>query len=220
MAFLLIMNGFRRKEEALAARIAPEILRFHVLANSDSKEDQALKLEVKDLLLKKIRAEVDEEILNSREDLCRYIEENRSSLEETANACIRENGFSYTTDIRLETCLFPEKTYGDMTFPAGKYKAVRVLIGKGAGRNFWCVLYPSLCYSDSVHAVVPESSKEQLKSLLPEEDFAALMRTRRLSLLPAGAGAKPETPAQKTAGQENSLPRIKCRFKLKELLSL
>lgn len=234
VSFLMVMNGLRRKEEALAQRIAPEILRFHVLANSSSPEDQALKLTVKDLLLKEIREGIDPQDAESRDGVCRYIEENRETLERKAMLCMEARGFSYGADIRLEQCEFPEKTYGDMTFPAGTYDAVRVLLGDGKGENFWCVLYPSLCYLDSTHAVVPASSKEQLKSLLSEDDFAALLKARQPQSLaevlrpaekPAASGAYAEdlaapAPGQKNTGQDASLPRIKFRLKLAELTGI
>lgn len=202
MAFLLIMSGLRRRDEALAARIAPEILRFHVLANSDSPEDQALKLEVKDLLLTTIQSELEEEA-TSRDQVLQYITDHKYDLEQGAMTYIKSRGSSYPVEIRFETCEFPEKTYGDMTFPAGTYDAVRVLIGEGKGQNFWCVLYPSLCHLDSTHAVVPDSSKEILQSLLPEDDFQALLAVRRQTT---------------KTGQESLLPRIKIRFKLTDLL--
>jgi len=126
---------------------------------------------------------------------------------------MKSRGFSYGADIRLEQCLFPEKTYGDMTFPAGTYDAVRVLLGEGKGKNFWCVLYPSLCYVDSTHAVVPEDSRDQLKALLPEDDFSALMRARHPSAL--------RLPGHEKTGQkasEDALPRVTVRFKLAEIL--
>ena len=95
---------------------------------------------------------------------------------------LKEQGFDYEVRIELEQCLFPEKTYGDMTFPAGTYDAVRVLIGQGKGKNFWCVLYPSLCYLDSTYAVVPNSSKSQLSALLSEDDFRALLNARSVKI--------------------------------------
>lgn len=177
-AFLTAMSGKREHDAALAARIAPEILRFHVLANSNSAKDQALKLEVKDFLLDVIRDGAAEIPVDSREALSAYIMENRDALEDAAEDFMESRGFSYPAEIRLETCEFPEKTYGDMTFPAGTYDAVRVLLGAGEGENFWCVLYPSLCYLDSTHAVVPEESKQVLSGLLPEDDFLALLRAR------------------------------------------
>ena len=198
IAFLLIMNGTRRRDEALAARVAPEVLRFHVLANSDRTEDQALKLEVKDFLLGHLRqsaigfrepeenADSDaftgpqEDSFTSKHMLMQYILDNKTTLEAQTEAFIQSLGFDYPAQICLETCAFPEKTYGDMTFPAGTYDAVRVLIGDGAGENFWCVLYPSLCYLDSTYAVVPEESKDVLRAVLPEDDFEALLDARRL----------------------------------------
>ena len=126
VAFLLLMSGVRRQEETLAARIAPAVLRFHVLANSDSPEDQAIKLQVKDLLLKEIREGAGDAAQN-KEELCRYISENRHELETAAENYMAECGVSYSARIRLETCEFPMRTYGDLTFPAGTYDAVRVL---------------------------------------------------------------------------------------------
>ncbi len=235
MVFLTAMNGLRRKEEALASRIAPKVLRFHVLANSDSPKDQALKLEVKDLLLDTIRQGLGSETERgpeqgagnpppegpgteagdglTKDQTASYILEHKAFLEETAEAYMKSRGFSYGADIRLEQCLFPEKTYGDMTFPAGTYDAVRVLLGEGKGKNFWCVLYPSLCYVDSTHAVVPEDSRDQLKALLPEDDFSALMRARHPSAL--------RLPGHEKTGQkasEDALPRVTVRFKLAEIL--
>lgn len=209
MAFLVAMSSVRNQDEKRAARIAPEILRFHVLANSDSSEDQALKLEVKDLLLTEIR---NTSGADSKEALCNFILKHHEDLEQTANDYMKGRGFDYTAEILLEQCRFPEKTYGDMTFPEGTYDAVRVLIGEGRGHNFWCVLYPSLCYLDSTHAVVPDESKDVLKGLLPEDDFLALLKARH----PAGF-LKQEISAQKTE-QEIPLPRVKIRFKFLDCL--
>ncbi len=228
-AFLLAMSGVRKNEAALAARIAPEILRFHVLANSDSPEDQALKLEVKEFLLEEIREGVAGVVGESgtkrtgvkesctkdsgtknpidRKTLVQYIMENKARLEQTAERFMVERGFDYSAEVRLESCEFPQKTYGDMTFPAGTYEAVRVVLGAGEGQNFWCVLYPSLCYIDSTYAVVPDSSKELLQTLIPEDDFQALLTTRRVVW---------STDNKKT-GQDSLLPRPKIRLKFAEL---
>lgn len=205
MAFLLILSGVRRKGENLATRIAPEILRFHVLANSDSDEDQLLKLNVKDFLLKNIQSNLNEDA--NRNKVIDYVTKHKYELEHTAMSYIEEMGYSYPVDIRFETCFFPEKAYGDMRFPAGEYDAVRVLIGSGEGQNFWCVLYPSLCHLDSTHAVVPDSSKEILRSLISEDDFLSLLSARR----------KMFHTYEKTE-QESLLPRLEVRFKLFDLL--
>ena len=238
ICFLLSMSGIRARDEALAADIAPKILRFHVLANSDSAKDQALKLRVKDLLLEKIRDGAAAGQIAGKEELKAYILSESSTLEAAAEDFIHSFGYDYGVRVGIETCRFPVRTYGDMTFPAGMYEAVRVTIGNGAGHNFWCVLYPSLCYTDSVHASMPEESKEMLKNLIPEDDFQSLLKARPACFLkstsPAAtdehtshtaiaSAATPDNTA-KTSGKKSeqetsSLPTVKVRFRIAELLS-
>ena len=74
-------------------------------------------------------------------------------------------------------CDFPDKTYGDVTFPAGRYEALRIEIGRAEGHNWWCVLYPNLCFLDSVHAVVPEEGKEELRQVLTDEEYEMVTAT-------------------------------------------
>lgn len=238
ICFLLAMSGIRARDEALAADIAPKILRFHVLANSDSAEDQALKLCVKDLLLEKIRDGAAAEQIAGKEELKAYILSESSTLETAAEDFIHSFGYDYGVHVGIETCRFPVRTYGDMTFPAGMYEAVRVTIGNGAGHNFWCVLYPSLCYTDSIHASMPEGSKETLKDLIPEDDFQALLKARPACFLksttPAVTGedtshtaitsvANPDntdkTASKKSEQGTSSLPTVKIRFRIAELFS-
>ncbi len=229
ICFLLTLDGIRARDEALAADIAPKILRFHVLANSDSAEDQALKLRVKDLLLEKIRDGAAGNDVSDKEGLKTYIQSESSTLEAAAEDFIHSEGYDYGVHVGIETCEFPVRTYGDMTFPAGMYEAVRVVIGEGAGHNFWCILYPSLCFTDSVHASMPEESKETLKALIPEDDFQALLKARSACAAPAltGAGARrtsESSEAGKAASKKSeqgtiSLPTVKVRFRIAELFS-
>ena len=204
LCFLLLLSGVRRREAALAASLAPKVLRFHVLANSDSPGDQALKLQVKDFLLTEISRRAKEQGgAPEKADLTACITEEKETLEQAAESLLQSLGSHEPVRISLETCEFPTRTYGDMTFPAGTYEAVRVRIGEGKGHNFWCVLYPSLCVTDSVRAVMPEESKETLKRLLPEEDFHALFQARR----PFFA---------KKAGQDVPPSGVRIRFRLLE----
>ncbi|SCI65258.1 stage II sporulation protein R [uncultured Clostridium sp.] len=214
ICFLLSMSGIRARDEALAADIAPKILRFHVLANSDSARDQALKLYIKDLLLEKIRDGAAVKQIAGKEELKAYILSESSTLEADAEDFIHSFGYDYGVRVGIETCRFPVRTYGDMTFPAGMYEAVRVTIGNGAGHNFWCVLYPSLCYTDSIHASMPEGSKETLKSLIPENDYEALLRSG-----PQRSPSDEESAVKKSEQETVSLPTVKIRFRIAELFS-
>lgn len=168
----------REKEERVAEALAPQVLRFHVLADSDAPEDQALKLQVRDLLLHEIRRSVPSR--SDKEQIQRYIEGHESELEQAANTFIKEQGFSCTADIRLEQAYFPTRVYGDLTFPCGVYDAVRVVIGSGKGHNWWCVLYPSLCFTSESFAVMPPESEEELSGLLDESLFEELHKERNL----------------------------------------
>lgn len=176
LAFLLMMVWNQQKQESFAARIAPDILRFHVLANSDSEEDQTLKLEVRTLLLNTMYEQLGPDA--TKDETCTYIRNNHESLEKLADTYMKEKGFDYSAHMELTTCHFPVKTYGDMVFPSGTYEAARVTIGKGEGHNWWCVLYPPLCFVDATYAVVPDTSKQTLEQMLDEDDFQALFDKR------------------------------------------
>ena len=196
-AFLILMASRTTGEEALASRIAPEILRFHVLAESDSARDQNLKLGVKGLVLDYIRSQVPED--TDKEQLEQWIEGSKTSIEAMAQDWLADQGASYPVKLELTRDYFPTKAYGDMVFPCGTYDAVRITIGSGKGRNWWCVLYASLCYTDAIHAVVPDSSRKTLSSLLAEDDYDAL-------LSPLG---RTKQPQQK--------PEVHVRFRLMDL---
>lgn len=194
-AFLFFMTAMfsmvylRQAEEALSARIAPEVLRFHVLANSDSSADQELKLEVKQMLIDTIYQDLKKlstvessgtEAAFTKETMTKYICDNSVTLEKKAEAFMAAKGFSYSASVKIESCYFPTKIYGDVVFPCGTYDAVRVLLGKGDGKNWWCVLYPPLCFTDNATAVVPDASKKELEYLLDDTDFHSLMKNRRV----------------------------------------
>ncbi|MCI8886688.1 MAG: stage II sporulation protein R [Hungatella sp.] len=165
-----IVWGYQ-KDKYLTERIAPKILRFHVLANSNSSRDQQLKAQVKSLILKKLK----DCPADSKEDLCAYIEENKETLEAFADTYLQREGCSYRTSIQITKAYFPTKSYGSLVLPCGTYDTVQVELGAGRGRNWWCVLYPRLCFIEETRPVFPETSVEELKALLSEEDCRSLM---------------------------------------------
>ncbi|MGW8115023.1 stage II sporulation protein R [Caproicibacterium sp. NSD3] len=123
--------------------ISDRVLRLHVLANSDSEEDQALKLKVRDRVLS-----VSEQWfknVDSREEAQEAAAAHLADLKEAGEEVLRENGSNDPVEVRLEDCWFPTRTYGNVTLPAGTYRALRILIGEGKGHNWWCVLFPALC---------------------------------------------------------------------------
>lgn len=176
LAFLLTMIWVQQRNENMAAQIAPEILRFHVLANSNSNEDQQLKLEVKSLLIEAINKGLPEHA--GKEETCTYIEEHRSELEQTAETYMEKAGYSYSAAVKLTNSYFPTKAYGDVVLPCGDYDAAEVIIGDGRGRNWWCVLYPQLCFVNASYGVVPEKSKGLLRNVLTPEEYDMIVNER------------------------------------------
>lgn len=171
-AFLLALSGYTRSQETLAAHIAPKILRFHVLADSNRREDQELKLQVRDQVLSYIYTAIPQPM--EKEPLKRWLADHAEQIEETAEGYLASQGHPQEVSFELTSDYFPTKAYGDMVFPCGTYDAARITIGSGKGRNWWCVLYPSLCFTDPVTARVPEPSKKKLSALLDETDYEAL----------------------------------------------
>ncbi len=170
---LMYFYGKTAEGSQMQRDIAREVIRLHVVANSDSAEDQKLKLEVKEQVVNLLRTELRED--STVEMAQKTLRDHIGEIEETAGAYIRKKGYDYDVSAELGTCYFPVKEYGDMTFPAGEYKALKVHIGKSEGKNWWCVMYPTLCFVDSTYQIVPEESKEKLKENLTEEEYEALL---------------------------------------------
>ncbi|MBO5262242.1 MAG: stage II sporulation protein R [Clostridia bacterium] len=127
-------------------QIYDSTVRLHILANSDSEDDQKLKLQVRDAILDTI---IDFESKDKSEAI-KNIEENEEQLKEIAKTVIKNNGYDYDVKIEIGKELYPTKHYEDFALPAGEYTSVRVVIGEGQGRNWWCVLYPPLCTNSAI----------------------------------------------------------------------
>lgn len=152
--------------------IAQEVVRFHIRANSDSKEDQAIKMHVKVRVLEAMKPVMDQaaSVTDSRE----LIANNINQIEAFANQALKEVGSSDSAKVYMTEEWFPVKHYGDLVFPPGKYEALRIDIGEAKGHNWWCVMYPSLCFVDPSHGIVPEASKEKLKKVLTKKEYRSL----------------------------------------------
>ncbi len=142
-------------EELAYEDIADKIIRFHVIANSNTEEDQDLKLKVRDKVIEFVSDSLKES--NSLEESREFIIENKSKIEEIAKTVINENGYSYNIASSLSRENFPDKVYGDVVFPQGEYEAYRILIGDAKGENWWCVMFPPLCFVDGTKEAIDAS---------------------------------------------------------------
>lgn len=149
--------------------IADSVIRLHVLANSDSDQDQALKLKVRDAVIVYLQDKLDtaEDIAETRYILGKEMPD----IKQVAQATIQKEGYTYPVNICLGTFDFPTKIYGNARLPAGKYEALRITIGEAKGQNWWCVLYPQLCFTDTPNGELTDDSKQKLKNVLTEEEY-------------------------------------------------
>ncbi len=172
-AVLMMLYHRSVEEKRMQRHIASEVLRLHVVANSDSEQDQELKLKVKETVVTYLRGVMED--ADSVEEARAQIKKRLPEIEEIAREKMQTEGYDYDAEATLGECYFPVKEYGDLTFPAGEYEALRVNLGESAGKNWWCVMYPTLCFVDSTYQVVPEESKEKLKENLTENEFNSLL---------------------------------------------
>ena len=143
------------------ANLAENIFRLHIIANSDSKSDQDLKLAVRDKIV--------EEFGQNLFDLDKIVT--------VANSVIKEK--DYTAKAEIGNFWFPVKTYGDISMPAGNYNALKVTLGEGKGENWWCCIYPNLCISGK-SAVFDSRAKAILKETLSEEEYNLITKKEPL----------------------------------------
>lgn len=161
--------------EYISTDISNSVFRLHVLANSDSKEDQDLKYKVRDSLLNYMNSICSN--CSNKEEAINLVEENQKIFKQIALDTIHNEGYNYDVNINIGNFEFPTKTYGDISLPTGFYDALRVEIGNAKGQNWWCVMFPPLCFVDVSSGIVPDESKEILDENLTDEEFSIVSDT-------------------------------------------
>lgn len=154
---------------SVSTDIADSVFRLHILANSNSDEDQALKLLVRDEVLKYMK-EISSNV-ESKEDIVSIMNEHLNDFKIIALSTIKKAGYDYDVNLSIGNFNFPTKTYGDISLPAGNYDALRIEIGEAKGQNWWCVMFPTLCFVDVSSGELDDDSKEVLESNLNKEEF-------------------------------------------------
>ena len=185
MILLMVSSVFVYKEQfdrqiRIQQQLAEKVLRFHVLANSDSAKDQALKLDVRDAIGRYMQENLP--TTRDKETSKTVIESHLADIEAVAEEIIISKGYSYEVTARVTECDFPVKNYGEYTFPAGTYEALQVVIGEGEGANWWCVLYPNMCFENSVYEVVDENAKKALREVLDKEEYEAVLASGKYEI--------------------------------------
>ena len=172
----------KEKLSNLQEHMAGEVLRFHVLANSDTTADQNLKLDVRDAVLAAFGEKL--EGCTTKGESMALLAAYKEEIRQTAAAEIARQGYDYPVSVSLVREDFPEKTYGNLVFPAGVYDAVRIEIGEAQGHNWWCVLYPQMCYVDAAWGEPTEEGRERLQKNLTEEEYAVVSAAEQTNKAP------------------------------------
>lgn len=167
--FIICANSY---STSVSSNISSSIFRLHVIANSDSLDDQNLKYLVRNNIINYMNSLID--ISSSKENALKIANENLDKFQEIAQKTVQENGYNYPVTVEIGNFYFPTKDYGDISFPSGYYDGLKIKIGKAEGRNWWCVMFPPLCFVDLTSGIVPEESKENLEETLDTEEYAII----------------------------------------------
>lgn len=193
---------------AYKSDISDKLIRFHVIANSDSTEDQNLKLKVRDAILNAIGPELEKS--GSKSESESIIKDNLSSIKSIAEKEIKKSGKSYGVDVCLGKSVFPAKMYSSIVLPAGEYDALKVTIGKGEGKNWWCVMFPPLCFIDITHGITSEETETRLKSVLDDDEYNSIL---------SNEGDARQKPLQQGTKDETDRPeKVEIKFKSVEIV--
>ena len=164
---ILVLVGNGKMQQAKADPLQPE-------------EDQAVKIKVRDALGKMMGPKLADS--KNLEETKKIVSENMDEIVALAEKTLEDNGYTYGATAELAHVQFPEKNYGDYTFPAGEYEALEVTLGKGGGHNWWCVLYPNMCFQGAVYEVVDEEADEALREVLTPEEYADVFDSGKLEI--------------------------------------
>lgn len=166
-----VFAGGRTPSLALSDRI----LRLHILAAGNDTASQEIKLHVRDAVLLVVRDTLTD--VSTAAEAEAALLPLTDEIKAAADRVLAASGVSYRASVEITTEFFPIKQYGSLLLPPGEYRALRILLGEGEGKNWWCMLYPSLCFTEGITASIAEDEKEELRGLLSEDEFDTLFST-------------------------------------------
>lgn len=146
-----------------------KLIRLHVIANSDTEEDQDIKLQIRDKILDEMTPKFEKS--KSITDTRKILSENIDIIQDIAEKELHKIGKDYGVNVYFGDYDFPTKTYGGFTLPAGNYSALRVVLGDGVGENWWCVMFPPLCFLDLDNGIESEKTSQNMSEVLTEEEY-------------------------------------------------
>lgn len=171
------ISGEVKKISTASEDYKNKLIRFHVIANSDSDEDQNLKLKVRDAVIDYLQPKL--ELSSSIEESETIIKSEYKELENISKNIVLENGYKYDISVGIDYSTFPTKQYSNVVLPAGEYKALRIIIGEGKGKNWWCVMFPPLCFVDEQSSIIDTETDKKLREILTEEEYELIAQNNK-----------------------------------------
>ena len=172
LLFCFIFISISSYAHTVSENLSDNFFRLHILANSNSEIDQNLKLKVRDAIIEYMNFQDFSDY--SKLEVTNFVTNNLDNFTKIAQDIVNKNGFDYPVSLEVGNFYFPTKLYGNISLPAGNYDALKISIGKSQGENWWCSLFPPLCFVDISSGVIDDSSKNNLKQNLSEEEFAII----------------------------------------------
>ena len=154
--------------------LSDTFFRLHIIANSDSANDQELKLKIRDEIIKYMNSLISKEENLSKQNIINICNDNLIEFENIAKKVILDNGLNYPVKASISNSLFPTKEDGNISLPAGNYDALKIEIGNASGQNWWCSLFPPLCFIDISSGIISEEGEEYLKENLSSEELSVV----------------------------------------------
>ncbi len=169
---IFLFTSIRSYANDVSRDLADNFFRLHILANSDSDEDQALKLKVRDNIISYMNTLSYSGL--TKEEAIDLTNSHLVAFQEIAEKTIASEGYNYPIKLEIGNFYFPTKEYGNISLPAGYYDALKIEIGESKGKNWWCSLFPPLCFVDISAGVIDEESEKYLKDNLSDDEFAMI----------------------------------------------
>ncbi|EYE89788.1 peptidase [Fervidicella metallireducens AeB] len=215
---ILLICGivFTTNKSTVQDDISHKLIRFHVVANSDLDTDQATKLKVRDEILKKIGPDLAES--KSLNESLNILNKNLNEIKSIADDVLKREGKDYTATAAIGRFNFPIKKYGEITLPAGEYTALKVVLGKGEGKNWWCVMFPPLCFIDITKGLTTEKTDIELKKVLDESEIESITAFKQYENQKQLNKTVKASKIQENKAKSSEHMKVELRFKSLEMI--
>ena len=172
---LFLFINMKNYATTVSNNLENNIFRLHIIANSNSTQDQDLKLKIRDVVIEYINKT--QENLNSKQEIINNITYNLPTIQKLVEETIKKYNFDYNVSVEIGNFYFPTKHYGNISLPAGMYDSIKIKIGSANGENWWCSLFPPLCFTNISTGIIDETTKNDLKETLENEEFSIITNT-------------------------------------------